>query len=135
MTWTIADPRALEPGDVVAVFVRGVWHPGIVESRDDDGMPRMIHCSARVGCVAIEPWSGFVPGERLRVRRQPRPATIDREVVLSRARARLGRPWTLDYSCEHFVRDAHELSPRSVQVGAALATVAGILLRVRGWGM
>lgn len=130
----VTDPSELAAGDVVAVFIRAVWHPGIATGETIDGEPSIIHCSRRCGCVAIEPWSLFVPGD-LRTRRQPRPTDIETEVVLSRAHARLGRPWSLHYTCEHFVRDAFGSAQFSTQVGAAALTIGGILLRAgMGWG-
>ena len=40
--------------------------------------------------------------------------------VLQRARSRIGETWNLFWNCEHFVKWAHGLRPRSPQLVAGL---------------
>ena len=124
--------RRLEPGAIAAVFVRGVWHPGIMlGSIGPDGEPEVIHCSQRVGHVEVEPWPDFAPSGRI-VWRAP-PSRLPPREVTARATSRLGRPWHVGrYNCEHFVCDAYGVPLVSTQARAALAVGAVAALRIFG---
>jgi len=131
MSMKTLDPRSLQPGDVVAVWVFLVKHVGIVSDLCDQyGLPYVISCSARIGRGAEEPWSIFTGGRIAhKVQLSSRFAAYQ---VVARARSMLSKPWDIfNWNCEHFVRVSYGLKPESVQLQvvstAALAITVGLL--------
>ena len=108
--------RALEPGQVVRVPVRGVWHEGIVtDRRDAHGRPFVIGKSKRAGVVAEEPWELFHAGQPVELVGQL--GRLPAVEVLARARARLGERWTPWAHCQRFTRECHGLCEPEIVPG------------------
>ena len=100
----------------------GYCHYAIVSDRRSNGKPMLISLSRRTGTVAEEQWDEVVRGRAVEPSRL-RSELTPREVV-RRARSQIGRRRYnfITGNCEHFVRDALGLTPRSQQ----LETAAGV---------
>lgn len=120
-------PKGALPGAIVAVRVAGVWHEGIVsDARDADGLPKVIHKSKRAREAREEPWRLFAPrGARVVVVGYP--SRLPAPLVLERARARIGEPWSAVDNCQRFTRRAHGVPARSPDVERLAGLVAGFL--------
>lgn len=117
---------ALPAGTVVGVRFGLIEHVGIVTDRTIDGMPAVISNSRARGGVCEEPLSGFAAGRPVRLHRAM--SDMPGHEVAYRARRMVGRRYdVLRFNCEHFVRIAHGLKPRSPQVYGAVALAAGAL--------
>ena len=117
---------ALPPGTIIGVRFGLIEHVGIVTDRSIDGVPAVISNSHAHRGAREEPLSSFIQGRSFRVHK----ALSDRpgEEVADRARRMVGRRYdVLRFNCEHFVRIAHGLKPRSPQVYRAMAVAAGAL--------
>lgn len=113
--------RSLPEGIVVSVDMGLYRHPGILTEARPTSERSVISASWRLQSVAEEPVSQFAAGRTLRV--EGYLGELPPEQVLIRARAALGEPYDLfTRNCEHFVRYAHGLVPKSPQ----LLTAAGI---------
>jgi hypothetical protein len=106
------------------------WHMGIATDQWHGAEQLVISCSGRVGRVVLEPMSVFTAGRGAESMEQP--SQLAREVVLSRARQMLGKPYSLfEFNCEHFLFEAFGLARRSPQVAGAVA-IAAVFLIFRG---
>lgn len=128
-------PESVRPGTIIAVRIGQVWHEGLVSDvRDLDGLPMVINKSKRTRRVEEEPFRIFAP-RYLRTRVVGYPGRLPAPEVLSRARARIGEPWTLVQNCERFARSCHG-RPRSPTIEAAgvlaSALIGGLGRIVRG---
>lgn len=120
-------PRGAQPGAIVAVRVAGVWHEGIVSDRHDaDGLPMVVHKSKRGKVATEEPWRRFA-ARGARVALVGYPSILPPELVLERARARIGEPWTAIDNCQRFTRRAHGVPARSPDLERTAGLVAGFL--------
>lgn len=119
------DPIALlRPGLIVAVWVPPVWHEGIVsDRRGEDGRPLVISCSRRAGEAREEPWAIFAAPDRA-IAIVGYPSDLPSRVVVARARAELGRKWSITRNCEAFARSAHG-QPGSPTVHGVAWLIAG----------
>jgi hypothetical protein len=116
----------LRPGDLpvgapVYVVVFGlVKHWGILADRFVDGKPTVVSNSYRAGGTFEEAWDAFSGGRD--VHYAPLSTALAGSEVLRRARARLGRRWSLwSWNCEHAVREALGLPVQSPQLRTAVA--------------
>lgn len=123
-------PETAPPGSIVAVRVGTIWHEGLISDRRDlDGLPMVINKSKRTRRVEEEPFRIFAP-RWSRVRLIGYPSRLPSSLVLERARARIGEPWSLEQNCERFCRSVHDRrgragrSPTIELVGA----VGGVVL-------
>lgn len=116
--------HSARPGDIVAASRFGYWHVGIVSDVTVGGAPTVVSASRQTGRVVEETWTTFAGGGI--VRHVGYPGTLPRQVVVARARAQIGRQWTLFDNCEHVATRAHGIEPQSGQLRAAIA--AGIAL-------
>ena len=114
----------VRPGDLLAALRFGYWHVGVASDVTVGGAPTEISASKQTGRVVEESWATFTGGGE--VRHLGYPGTLPRHVVVARARAQIGRPWTLFDNCEHVATRAHGIEPQSGQLRAAIA--AGIAL-------
>ena len=130
-------------GDVVSV---DVWmgpylvrHYGVVVGHDGEAL-RIIHNAFFRGRAVEEHERDFLAGGTLQVHPELR-GGLDAEVVVARARERLGRRWWLGYTCEHFVRDVQGDTRASWQVvwgavtGALVVAVSVVLTAGLSAGM
>lgn len=92
-------------------------HVGVITST----LPvKVASASAADGRVVEESLTSFADGGI--VRKAPINGELPTQVVVRRARNRLGKAYSLfSYNCEHFVRDVHGLEVRSPQVHAVIA--------------
>lgn len=120
-----AQPTAIQPGSVVSTpFFLG-RHVGIVTDRLKDGSPTVISNSGALGGIVEQSLDEFKGKNPVRIDGYPGKMTAS--TVLSRARSKIGTPYSLlTWNCEHFVRYAHGLQQQSPQL--ALAVVAALIL-------
>lgn len=111
---------SLAPGTVIAVWVGPIQHVGVVSDRMHGSHPNVISNSHRAGRVIEEPLPVFAGGRPVNVVGYL--GNLSPQKVLQRARSRIGETWDLFWNCEHFVKWAHGLRPRSPQL------VAGVIL-------
>lgn len=117
---------SLPPGTVIGVRSGPIEHVGIVTDARVDGMPAVISNSRSHRGVREESLKRFARGRPIRIHK-PMSALPGEEVAI-RARRMIGRRYdALRFNCEHFVRIAHGLKPRSPQLHGALAIAAGAL--------
>lgn len=100
-----------------------IWHYGIVVGWNGRGELLIIHCSMRLGVVAIETITEFAQEG------QTEYYNFNGELpaweAIARAESRLGTPWhATDFNCEHFWREAHGLEPESPQLQLTVASAA-----------
>lgn len=120
-------PKGTRTGSIVAVRVAGVWHEGIVSDRlDADGLPMVVHKSKRARVATEEPWRRFAP-RGARVVLVGYPSILPPALVLERARARIGEPWSAVDNCQRYTRRAHGVPARSPDLERAAGLVAGFL--------
>lgn len=118
----------IEPGEVIAVRIAGVWHEGIADrERDELGRPRVWNKSKRTGRVELEAWDDFagrdMHGRRLATIRVGYLGKLPPDEVIARARARIGEAWTPIANCQRFTRACHGVpatSPEIDAIGVAL---------------
>lgn len=116
----------LPAGTVIGVRAGVIEHVGIVTDQRIDGMPAVISNSYSHRGVREETLADFARGRSYRVHKQM--SKMPGEEVAHRARRMIGRRYdALSFNCEHFVRIAHGLKPRSPQLHGALALAAGAL--------
>lgn len=131
---------SLSPGTVIGVPAvwNGVWveHVGILTDHFIGRERTVISNSKRRGQAVEEVLDEFLDGRNGRVVGFIGP--LSPEGVVARARADLGRAWTVTDNCEHFVRRAHGLAPASPQLrtmlerlGLVLGGAAGVSLLIR----
>ena len=119
---------SLTPGTIVRIHFGFYSHPGIVSDKKHDAMPMVISNSQRKRGVYEETWEEFCNGRPVDILDYP--GSLAPAEVLQRARSKIGTRWNLlTWNCEHFIRFAHGLKPRSPQVrayaGCAVA-IAGL---------
>lgn len=96
--------------------------------------PRVISCSRRCGGVTEESILEFSQGSEIIDRGYP--SNLPPELVLWRARSKLGTPWNLfSENCEHFVARCHGLEVTSPQLRAAGVFAGAALLAVGAWSL
>lgn len=134
MSAASAEPRPSPlflPGDyrrgvVIAVPVRTsvgvVSHKGILaDLLGDDHLPSVIHSAKAYGEQVIETsMTAYADGALGPITCEGYPGALPPELVLARARARIGQPWRLRENCEHFVGWAHDVEPASPQLRSGL---------------
>ncbi|MGH1537604.1 MAG: lecithin retinol acyltransferase family protein [Gammaproteobacteria bacterium] len=124
----------LIPGTVIAIRYTMYKHFAIVSDRICEDMPMLISLSYRTNGVEEEPWSTVVSSHA--IEKSSIQGDYPTEIVLSRARSCIIRDIKyelLNFNCEHFVRYAHGLPLKSVQVrqtlyGAAIGAASCLLL-------
>ena len=117
---------SLPPGTVIGVRSGAIEHVGIVTDWRIDGMPAVISNSYAHRGVREESLGDFAGGRAFRIHK--RLSDMPGEEVADRARRMAGRRYdVLRFNCEHFVRIAHGLKPKSPQVHGAVALAAGAL--------
>ena len=123
---------SLAPGTVIAVWVGFIRHVGIVTDRTYGAHPSVISNSHRAGGVIEEPLPVFSSGQDVDVVGYP--GSLPPQQVLQKARSRIGETWDLFWNCEHFVKWAHGLRPRSPQLvaGAILMCAFAVFLVAGG---
>lgn len=114
----------IEPGDVVGIAYRGVQHQGIVSEVGDGGV-RVVHNSKRRGRVVEEPIERFAAGRR--VVRVGYPGALPPDVVVARARERIGEPWGYVRNCQRFTASVHGAPCRSRDADFGALAVFGTL--------
>lgn len=119
-------------GAIVQVRIQGVWHEGILgEGTTSTAKRTVVHKSKRTGRVVEEPIDTFGAGGRVRVGGYP--GRLSGAEVLSRARARLGEPWTWAGNCQRFTRSCHGVTARSPDVErTALGAMIGLTIGLLG---
>ena len=116
----------LPAGTVIGVPFGVIEHVGIVTDRRIDGVPAVISNSYAHRGVREEPLSSFAHGRSFRVHKAM--SDLPGDEVAHRARRMIGRRYDpLRFNCEHFVRIAHGLKPKSPQLHGVLALAAGAL--------
>ena len=96
-----------------------VWHYGVVVGHNFLVQGLVIHCSMRVGSVAIETLDDFA--QRGTVEIFGFPGELPAWQVVTRAKSQLGKPWhPTEFNCEHFWMEAHGLRPQSPQLQVAM---------------
>jgi len=126
----VITPETAPPGTIIAVRVGTIWHEGIVsDRRDADRLPMVINKSKRSRRVEEEPFRIFAP-RWSRTRVIGYPSRLPRELVLERARARIGEPWSLEHNCERFCRSVHDRRGRAGRSPTIelIGTIGGLLL-------
>lgn len=119
----------LAPGTVIAVWVGFIRHVGIVTDRMYGAYLGVISNSYRAGRVAEEPLPVFAGGRSVNVIGYL--SDLPPQQVLRRARSRIGEAWDLpNWNCEHFVRWAHGLQPRSPQLVAGVVLICAFAVLV-----
>lgn len=122
-------------GDVVGIAYKGVTHTGIV-SHVEPGEVRVIHKSKRRGRVVEEPIGEFASGRT--VRRVDYPGHLPPEVVVTRARERIGEAWTYRRNCQRFCAEVHGAPMRSRDADKFALTIftvsAAVALAARRYG-
>ena len=117
---------SLPSGAVIGVRSGLIEHVGIVTDWRIDGMPAVISNSRTHGGVREETLASFAGKRALRIHKPLSDMPGDK--VADRARRMVGRRYdALRFNCEHFVRIAHGLKPRSPQLHGALALAVGAL--------
>lgn len=117
---------SLPPGTVIGVRYGLIEHVGIVTDWAIDGMPAVISNSYAHRGVREEPLSSFAGGRPFRIHKAM--TDMPGHAVAARARRMIGRRYhAVRFNCEHFVRIAHGLKPRSPQLHRALALAVGAL--------
>ncbi len=115
---------SLPAGTVIGVRSGAIEHVGIVTDLRIDGVPAVISNSFAHRGVREEPLSSFAGGRPFRVHKAM--SAMPGAEVAARARRMIGRRYdAIRFNCEHFVRIAHGLKPRSPQLHGALALAAG----------
>jgi hypothetical protein len=115
----------ITPGTVIGV--PAVWegfeveHVGILTDLFVHNERTVVSSSKRRGGVVEETLVRFLDGRSGRVIGYL--GTLPPRVVVARARAHIGREWSILDNCEHFVRRVHGLVPASPQLESALATL------------
>lgn len=130
MVSAVITPTTAAPGTIVAVRVGTIWHEGLISDRRDlDGLPMVINKSKRTRRVEEEPFRIFAP-RYSRTRIVGYPSGLPSSIVLERARARIGEPWSLEHNCERFCRQAHDRRGRAGRSPTIelVGTTAGVLL-------
>lgn len=117
-----------QPAMIVAVPIVGpLRHVGIISEPFGAFGPLVISSSRRRNCVAEEPLDAFANGGR--VIAVGYPGHLPPDVVVARARSKLGERWNLfNANCEHFVSWAHGMKVESPSLKVALAGVALLVL-------
>lgn len=127
-------PRALRPGTVVTVQMKGLFklahHFALVSDRKGpDGMPMVIANSGETRGPGEVSWSAFVKGREYRAFY---PSTLPPETVLANAYAMFGTRYDfLHWNCEHFANACHGRPAQSHQVRGGLimaALIGGVML-------
>ena len=117
---------SLPAGTVIGVRWGAIEHVGIVTDQRIDGMPAVISNSYAHRGVREEPLSRFARGRPFRIHKAM--SDLPGDEVAHRARRMIGRRYdAIRFNCEHFVRIAHGLKPRSPQLHGVLALAAGAL--------
>jgi len=119
------------PAGAILVADHGVFrHYGIAGDRQINGEQSVISCSWRRKSTVEEALSEFANGQEIDC--QGLIGELPAHDILARARADIGKPWTLlRNNCEHHVTRASGLKPRSPQVRRAAigaAAVAAIIM-------
>ncbi|WP_236607756.1 lecithin retinol acyltransferase family protein [Sandaracinus amylolyticus] len=97
-----------------------------------DGWPQVVHKSKRRGVVAEESWSEFAAGRPVHVIGYLGTASPD--VVIARARARIGERWSPLRNCQHFVRACHAVVECSPDLDRAWRPVVPMMLALTAYG-
>ena len=126
-------PRALRPGTVVTVQMKGLFRIAqhfalVTDKTGDDGMPIVVANAIETRGPAEVRWKDFVQGREYRAFY---PSNLPPQTVLYNAYAMFGtRYHLLRWNCEHFANAAHGRPGRSDQVrgGLALAALMGGML-------
>ena len=126
-------PRALRPGTVVTVQMKGLFRIAhhfalVTDKTGDDGLPMVVANAIQTSGPADVRWSDFVQGRQYRAFY---PSNLAPQTVLYNAYAMFGtRYHLLRWNCEHFANAAHGRPGRSDQVrgGLALAALMGGML-------
>ncbi len=124
----LASPTIPSPATIVSVS-RGIYrHVGLVTDRHRDGMPMVIANAASTSGVAEISWDEFSEGKVVQV--EGFPGTVPATTALARVRSKIGTPYNLlNWNCEHLVRYAHDLPPKSPQLAlAAMGLLAALFL-------
>lgn len=119
-------------------------HTGIVSDTVDPetGEPMVIH-NRRVHGTVEEPISKFCKNNEYLI--EGYPGHMPAEIVVARARTKLGQPWNLfEWNCEDFVNYAHGLRgmPTQVKTWTFVFALIGVLMlaliatrKMRGRGL
>lgn len=119
----------------VGGFMR-VRHVGVISDRiGADGQPMIVHASKVRGLVAETTATEFVKRQVGPLRYHGYPGQFAPDVVVARARARIGQPYEIvRRNCEHLVAEVHGLPVASPQLqsrtasGAIVAGTAAMLV-------
>ncbi len=115
-----AAPANVRPGCVIGVptlvyYVLPIRHVGIVVDMHA-GSLRVVHASRIHGAVVETYLTGFADNARGAVTVDGYPSDLPADVVIARARERLGTPYDWRrYNCEHLCAEAHGIRIRSPQ--------------------
>lgn len=119
-------PGRYSAGDVVGfdMHLAGVGrivHVGILsDARGRDGLPTVVHSSKLYKCVLETTMPAFAANALTPIRSLGYPGTLRPELVVARARSRIGQAWSPLQNCEHFATWCHGLAPTSPQLRALL---------------
>lgn len=116
--------KTLSAGDVVSIQLGIIEHFGVVSDKYINGVPCIISNSHKKGMVVEESIQEFANGRAITVHQYS--GSLNPIQIISRARSRLGESYNLiKWNCEHFIRWATGLEPKSPQVRrATLMTIA-----------
>jgi len=95
--------QTFQPGTIIVVNIFGpLEHWGVISDRWVDGMPCVISCSFRQGCVAEESFKEFAGNNEVRIKEIP--TVLSPSAIITRARSRVGTKYNIfTWNCEHFV--------------------------------
>lgn len=116
----------LLPNTIVFVDFGFYKHYGLSTERFYNGKPTIISNSFRKMGVYEESWDDFSCGKDVQILEYT--SSLNPDVILSRARSKLGTKWNLlTWNCEHFVNWSHGLKTHSPQLNTYATCVSVIV--------
>lgn len=123
------NPMAIRPGTILSTSRLGYRHFGISTDRYVNEWPIVISNSGSHGKVVEESLEQFKEQGDIKV--EGYWGALPPHEVLARARAKLGSHYFLfNWNCEHFVRFAHGLEPKSPQIALLAILCVGAIFAV-----
>jgi hypothetical protein len=122
---SIQQLASFQAGTVLKVSHGLYYHFGLLGPQVITGERAVISQSSQKGGLLLEPYSSFASGREVIC--EGYPSALPPQLVLQRAMEKQGKRYSLRFfNCEHLIRHAHGLSPRSPQV-EAWAFLAGVI--------
>jgi hypothetical protein len=122
---SIQQLASFQAGTVLKVSHGLYYHFGLLGSQVINGERAVISLSWQTGGLLLEPFSSFASGREVIC--EGYPSALPPQLVLQRAMEKQGVKYSLQlFNCEHLIRHAHGLPPRSPQIEAC-TFLAGLL--------